>query len=497
MGISIADEKPFMGTIPMRKVRDLLRAWHEGDPDPATVGAKTSVVLDPRTVLAVLAELKENGLIGVENSEKEKRTVLRATEAGKFLMAASAKRRSPKAKARTVLDGLLKRADMVNADPDMTKSVDRIWVFGSMVDPGRETVGDIDFVVERSKRRPYSLQDPWLVERHIRAKFGHIVPDDFDSHFNDIEEKVLWDRLDGGEPQPLLSRNELLALKNLHVPCQLVYDASRGGRVDDPVLPHHPDSSERAAEMRDRPIVPSLSLGAMPSPCDARFLGPGLEPGGLSDVIRRAFGYDDPMRGRDPHLGTGYSMGAIVASPDEARRRLMPAHWQGELPAELQHLDGTNRFAIAFRRPAERAFHPVPGWIIVDRSVHLNEDTWIHQTSVHLHAAEGVEFNAAELEWTRMVVSMLGTADAYRLHARKREFKSAAEIEIHYGVGGDGPSSEYLLRMLHAPRGDEFFSHMPHAIAEDVGLLVHDEPIAWSEKPPHLEPDGHACRLAM
>jgi hypothetical protein len=51
-----------------------------------------------------------------------------------------------------LLIDLLKRAEIINADPNYAKYIDRIEVFGSYITTDKEYLGDVDLFVEMSNR---------------------------------------------------------------------------------------------------------------------------------------------------------------------------------------------------------------------------------------------------------------------------------------------------------------------------------------------------------
>lgn len=137
MGVIISRGQTFLG-IPLLKVRNVLRAWRYGSSeDVHEIGIRKDVSLDPRTVMVLIEELRDRGFIGPEEQEYgAPRDGL--TEKGLALAGAGGKRRVPKAKAMTVLQNLLAASSSVNSREDL---------LGSMINPSKADVGDIDLVL--------------------------------------------------------------------------------------------------------------------------------------------------------------------------------------------------------------------------------------------------------------------------------------------------------------------------------------------------------------
>jgi len=485
MTTNIRRDDEFMG-LPIRKVRDILRAWRLGNGDPVGIGSRADVGEDPRRVLAVLAELEENGLIGDERNAMFGASYRGLTDRGFGLTSSTATRRAPKRNAQKVLDALLDRAAGINGDPDVTLCADRIWVFGSMIDPEREDVGDIDFVVENSVKVSYKKMCFTDRIRHVMERFADHIRKGSDPIVDDLETQVFRKRLYGGRRHPLLAPNNLECLRSLHRPCQLVFDASRGGRVDDPVLPHHPESTERAATIQERLSVPTLAVGFAMSPSDARFLQDGTAPFEMDGQMRTDMRYVAPRPRRNSNRGAddAYPYGRIIATPENARDHLSAVLPSGDLPAELAVVDGKNRFAIAFSRGPFPGRSAAPCWIIVDRSVHLHDDRWIHLTHVHLGGTGDFRFTEAELEWAKLAVAMLVGADGSRLYERRQQAPSRVEIDMVCEASGPTDQVDALLRRLHSLPGEGVFRHMSDADEDAIALLIEDEHAKRMTEPP-------------
>jgi|ERR1700721_3014111 hypothetical protein len=62
-------------------------------------------------------------------------------------------------------------------------------------------------------------------------------------------------------------QSDISDLAELGAPCRLIYDRARGGRVNDPILPRHPQSNGRQNDLALAAEMPDLA------PKDIRSLG--------------------------------------------------------------------------------------------------------------------------------------------------------------------------------------------------------------------------------
>jgi len=86
----------------------------------------------------------------------------------------------PRAAAEALLDGLLGRVRIVNRDPHATHVVESVALYGSLVDPDREEVTDVDLIVLTRRRQRGALGTPdgdtsggvprWPSEEQVRTE---------------------------------------------------------------------------------------------------------------------------------------------------------------------------------------------------------------------------------------------------------------------------------------------------------------------------------------
>jgi predicted nucleotidyltransferase len=213
---------------------------------------------------ALYEELLERKLIDPEAVSHEHYL----TEAG-LAIAGGKTRRSPLSTARRVLDDLLARIEQMNEHSAPLNVVQRVWLFGSVM-RGQETVGDIDLAIETAHNPAFSddaSRSARLRELVDQAP-GHLL------YFQKLswrEERDIF----GERRHPLLAGAHIGSdeLRQMGVPCRLIFDRSRGGRVNDEVVPRHPDSPGRSNEMDAPRELPDLApLSSVPRPMDARWM---------------------------------------------------------------------------------------------------------------------------------------------------------------------------------------------------------------------------------
>lgn len=216
---------------------------------------------DMVTSAIILEECFERNLITADR---------KITEPGREIIRSRIAARTPKDQARKTLSRLLDRVEKINADPQSVTRVEQVWMFGSMITDA-ETVGDIDLGMKIGR-------NPAFEDDHVRGE--HIFTQ-FESAGGPASYRYEWDMetwlfskdLFGGKKWPLISGviGGYQDIIHLGVPCQLVYDLDRGGRVDDAVLPLHPESEGRNPKA-PAPVNESDIMPEVLRPIDARWM---------------------------------------------------------------------------------------------------------------------------------------------------------------------------------------------------------------------------------
>lgn len=192
-------------------------------------------------------------------------------DSGEALARAKARKRSPLIEADRVLEEFLQRVEALNSDAEAIGRVSEIWLFGSLL-RRHPDVGDIDMAVSRSWNPRFSkdhaarrAQADLLVKNYPDAPTSWATPWSKEGW---LTNRALYGR----------SRHRLLApqsgpsdLASLGVPCRLIYDLDRGGRVDDPILDRHPTSTGRHNTVDPPAEMPDLSPAPL-RPMDGRWV---------------------------------------------------------------------------------------------------------------------------------------------------------------------------------------------------------------------------------
>ncbi|MFS8053254.1 hypothetical protein QD357_10490 [Rhizobium sp. BR 317] len=250
----------FLG-FPASKLQTVLGAWVRAGAWPNTVSDNKKAELRGGVVSAMLGEAWLRGLISTVGHERKEAADgrLSLTEAGATLVTAQKRGRTAKEKAGKVLKGLLDRAQKLSQDAEAPAAADRIWVFGSYVNPEKTEVGDLDVAIEcgRTGVVPYG----GAIGEYIKKHYPGIVPEDSgDWKRGRFESSFLSKMLYGARRHPLISETDIGILKDLHCPCALVFDRERGGIIEPEYFEHHPDSKRRGDNIYERQVMPDLGV---------------------------------------------------------------------------------------------------------------------------------------------------------------------------------------------------------------------------------------------
>ncbi len=295
MGISFRQDMRIAGYSPA-VFKDALRGFMRTR-SPGNLIDLKSVFPLRRAGAIVFEECLDRGLIESEGG-------FAISEKGEAVARGKAERRTPRARAQALLDDFLQRVDMLNRDPDAVRYVEQVWIFVSLM-RGEDTVGDIDLAVVM-ERRPQYMADYRSMERHLKEVLSRYdnVP---------VTRSIIWSAetwvtertLYGARRHPLLAgvQDGISDLTALGVPCRLIYDRTRGGRVDDPMLPRHPLSNGRRNDMAPPAEMPDLTPNDI-RPMDGRWVAGFCGGGSVSpfDIFR---GWTDEAHKLFPHYPDG------------------------------------------------------------------------------------------------------------------------------------------------------------------------------------------------
>ena len=339
------------------------------------------------------------------------------TVAGRAVLSATAAPRMKKAKAEKLFEGVLLNARAVNSDPKAILSIRKIWLFGSMVDESKSDVGDIDFVVEWDRREVVRAKlTSWVdeLEQYVRVNYPGLLPDGYDRFHHSAEEIFLARMLYGKRRAPVIAPNSLTTLKDLHRPCRLVFDASRGGIVDDPVLPHHPDSRHRSRTIRPRLKMPELSR-----------VPRGFRP--------TSIGW---LGGRDRNFAARPALAGNLAY------QFRPDYKASEDPSR-------NAFEVVFGPPRRQCV------VRVSRGMKASARIWNYVCAVEI-VSGAVRLSADDIHLLGKLLDDLVGADGFRLAGRRHDLGKEVMIDFEMQARFDGGkllSGRFARRVFEAGVG--------------------------------------------
>lgn len=244
MGATLPKNVAIAG-FPLAKVKHALQAYARTG-EARNFYELVSIAPSRMETAILYEELLERGLIDPTARDPEERL----SDRGRAVAEAKT-RRIPLATARRVLDELLTWIERANEHADAVDLVERVWLFGPVM-RGAETVGDIDLAIETVRNPAFERDD---------AKWREVIAQ-APNHLS-FPQKLYWQRqrlIFGKRRHPLLAGANLGSdeLQQLGVPCQLILDRSRGGRVDDKIVSRHPRSGGRSNSMKPPLELPDL-----------------------------------------------------------------------------------------------------------------------------------------------------------------------------------------------------------------------------------------------
>ncbi len=252
MGIKIPKGAYFLG-VPLITVRNVLKAWrYGGSTDAAQIASLSHIGLDARTVIVLLDELRDRGLIGEEMGDGN-RVRDGLTEKGLALVIASARARTPKKAAWKKFDEFLASCAAINTRAELPFYVKEVWLFGSMIDSARMDVGDIDFVIETDRRANASKSSETYERLAKELGINTSSYDVFRMPRFAVEKYLLY----GPRQHPLLKPSPLKDLVALACPCQLVFTEANGRSLG-PIFDKHPIATDKHDTVRGRFVLGDL-----------------------------------------------------------------------------------------------------------------------------------------------------------------------------------------------------------------------------------------------
>lgn len=254
-----------IGGVPVTNIKEGLKSLSRTSDPGSFVGL--------RSVFATLIHgshaLEIAGLLGLLDDERSDLTPI-----GRAVAHSRSVVKTELAKARAVLDQLLERFEAINADPDRLISINRVYLYGSVM-RGDPLVGDIDLEIEAS-RGPAYANDFQGYLRDCRSFVRRFAPNYVPPVYMAESDKAM-DHLVFGQRRAPILKGAVINGRNLSTipaPCQLIYTIQNGINRDAPILTTHPDydpTIETSHEISHLASIDVPTFG-IPEPVDARFL---------------------------------------------------------------------------------------------------------------------------------------------------------------------------------------------------------------------------------
>lgn len=442
MGRQIVRGSMFLG-VPLVRARNLLVAMTEYYWNATVIAGLSRVRLDIQTTAMLMQEFKDRGLFDWD--ERGLRWELNPS--GIALATASGMPRARRDRAEAVLAELLASAADLNANPDMPYHVDRIWLYGSMLGDS-EDVGDVDVVVTKKWSPEYERLE--ATERGKRAdayarrrvplhRRNTVVGSVYVAH-------TLFSTSLFGRKNPLLSpgaEDELIAMA---VPCRLIFDAARGGSVDDPVLPKHPLATERAERIGAPPAMPDLSARGAPGLVEAAMISSlSME----HDKVGEASFLPEECNGTT-ELYRRIDTTHVLSSEKDLDWRIVPPR---NLNALLNHFPEGGYVAVTGKEEEEERLS-VEFAMPVTRSLERDPDAMRYLVELAPSPARPSRFSAAQAHVCLIPVLLLAGADIQRQLRSAAETGGPSRARVEFRVRGETPAAAatamLLERMLEA-----------------------------------------------
>ncbi|MDE4914518.1 nucleotidyltransferase domain-containing protein [Methylobacterium sp. 092160098-2] len=437
MSVMLPKEADLLG-VPLLKVRNLLQAWHQSGRfrNIGQISRKRGIELPRATTAVLVEELRDRGFIGDVAGDFVIPVVDGLTAKGRALGSAKATARTQKEKALRVFDGLLEAAERINARGDLPFRVREIWLFGSMVDPDRADVGDIDFCLEFD--RPPAFDD-WdeAMERYRALARELDAPYSADA-YTWVKERMLY----GARRHQLLAPNDVDHLVRMGNPCRLAFDDRRGGRVDDAVLARHPGSSGRDPSMPEPSRMPDM---AAPSgsfgPVHIELLIPmDLDTKGFADSFPSWTNSWPAVRANHRYFGRPPE---IVSDPASEDVKFLPED------IDPSRCDGRAAFAMVVLPPnslRDDDGSAAPRCaLVVGRSIDVGQDGFVYRLNIEQFSDGGREPTEDMLIMARWVLNACMQADIERIALRSREAEVRFDLKVELDAVASVPATTSLL----------------------------------------------------
>ena len=437
MSVMLPKDADLLG-VPLLKVRNLLQTWHQSGRlrNIEQISRKRGIELPQATTAVLVEELRDRGFIGNVAGDFVIPVVDGLTAKGRALGSAKATARTQKEKAHQIFDGLLDAAERINARGDLPFRVREIWLFGSMVDPDRADVGDIDFCLEID--RPPAFDDWDEAMKRYRALARELDAPYSADAYKWVKERLLY----GARRHQLLAPNDVERLVRMGSPCRLAFDDRRGGRVDDAVLARHPGSSGRDPSMPEPSRMPDMAApSGIFGPVHIELLIPmDLDAKGFAASFPSWTNSWPAVRANHRYFGRPPE---VVSDPASETVEFMP----GDI--DPSRCDGRSSFAMVVMPPDpvrndDGSFDP-GCTLAVGRSIDAGQDGFVYRLNIEQFSYGGRTPTDDMLIMARWVLNACMQADIERIARRSREAGVAFDLRVELDAAASVPAPTSLL----------------------------------------------------
>ncbi len=298
--------------------------WPKSRLDLDEIGDVRGIGLDLFATIALLDEAAHHGLIARPIPGRPRRRTAR----GDAFAAARIGRRYPRKVAEEVLEAILTRAEAVNAETGLPFRVRRIDVYGSLIVPSIAALGDLDVFVETEATGPWS---------EVRERYAALVDPRPGRTGDGRPKRSPWPASWESRGSRILGKDSVTDPVAYGFAYRRVFDAGRGGRVEDPVVPERPRLATRKG-LKARPAGVALP-GSPHRPTHSGWFAP-VEGGHLGDPDHVPWPDRHDLIGQVRYSGLALH---CLAGPDDAI-----AQTQDLVRATLAGgaLDGRGRIAL-------------------------------------------------------------------------------------------------------------------------------------------------------
>jgi hypothetical protein len=472
MGVTVPRDATLRG-LPFRVWKTLLTRWPGARDRVWDMARMPGIAMEPYRFVAMVDEAEYYGLLTGGGSSRHRRT-----ERGDQYLRTRVGRRYPRAKAQALLDQILARVILINANPTMPFRIVTVVVFGSFADPERTDVGDLDLYITREYTGPWERVLPRYAELAGKHPYDHHVTWRYDA----VEYREIF----GPRKDPMIDYSGIADPAQYGFAHRCVYDARRGGPVDDAMVPENRNLESRR-HLVER--LDAVAFGDRPDrPVHARW---------FADLDRHD--YSDHRQG--PWVGTRGAYHLLkearvalhwVSSPED---EIVQRYPQVAAHPAMREVNGRARIALVLTRTPrdaspDRQTEPLIAVFVITRQIETVGREALHTTRlVDLISGPLGDFTAETADDVSHAILLvawalhaLGTADAHLIAMRDADAGEGRTVQRRFVVDLPNDAAGFIV--------DRIWDQL--AIYLDRDLERHDYDAPARSSVPSPERQEHA-----